>query len=154
MVQLTELLCVCRTMSTNISQSPMALIKPVPVNQSVVEPSDKNSFLLYSISITTACIVGLFISWRCHVSQQSPVKPGKDEKSARDAGTGGAPVGRASVIPESVNYHMTRRCNYKCGFCFHTAITSFEMPLEQAKIGLKMLRDAGGVSVICDRYCD
>jgi len=47
------------------------------------------------------------------------------------------------VVPLSVNYHFTRRCNYKCGFCFHTAITSFELPLDQAKKGLGMLKDAG-----------
>lgn len=45
--------------------------------------------------------------------------------------------------PESVNYHFTRQCNYKCGFCFHTAKTSFVLPIEEAKRGLKMLKDAG-----------
>lgn len=45
--------------------------------------------------------------------------------------------------PTSVNYHFTRRCNYKCGFCFHTAKTSFELPLEEAQRGLAMLRAAG-----------
>lgn len=47
------------------------------------------------------------------------------------------------VKPISVNYHFTRQCNYKCGFCFHTAKTSFVLPLEDAKRGLKMLKDAG-----------
>ncbi|XP_018413222.1 PREDICTED: radical S-adenosyl methionine domain-containing protein 2 [Nanorana parkeri] len=47
------------------------------------------------------------------------------------------------VIPTSVNYHFTRQCNYKCGFCFHTAKTSFVLPLEEAKKGLSMLKDAG-----------
>ncbi|XP_009902325.2 S-adenosylmethionine-dependent nucleotide dehydratase RSAD2 [Dryobates pubescens] len=45
--------------------------------------------------------------------------------------------------PTSVNYHFTRQCNYKCGFCFHTAKTSFVLPLEEAKRGLKMLKEAG-----------
>lgn len=45
--------------------------------------------------------------------------------------------------PESVNYHFTRQCNYECGFCFHTAKTSFVLPLEEAKHGLRMLKDAG-----------
>ncbi|NXP37315.1 RSAD2 protein, partial [Leiothrix lutea] len=45
--------------------------------------------------------------------------------------------------PTSVNYHFTRRCNYKCGFCFHTAKTSFVLPLEEAKRGLTMLKEAG-----------
>ncbi|XP_069681372.1 S-adenosylmethionine-dependent nucleotide dehydratase RSAD2-like [Periplaneta americana] len=47
------------------------------------------------------------------------------------------------TIPRSVNYHFTRQCNYQCGFCFHTAKTSFVMPIEEAKKGLKLLKDAG-----------
>lgn len=45
--------------------------------------------------------------------------------------------------PSSVNYHFTRRCNYKCGFCFHTAKTSFVLPLDEAKRGFRLLKDAG-----------
>ena len=48
-----------------------------------------------------------------------------------------------ATIPESVNYHFTRRCNYSCGFCFHTAKTSFLLPLDDAKRGLRMLAGAG-----------
>lgn len=47
------------------------------------------------------------------------------------------------IIPTSVNYHFTRQCNYKCGFCFHTAKTSFVLPLDEAKRGLLMLKEAG-----------
>ena len=47
------------------------------------------------------------------------------------------------VVPVSVNYHFTRKCNYKCGFCFHTAKTSFVLPLDAAKTGLRMLKAAG-----------
>lgn len=46
-------------------------------------------------------------------------------------------------IPQSVNYHFTRQCNYKCGFCFHTARTSFVLPSKEAKRGLEMLKTAG-----------
>lgn len=49
----------------------------------------------------------------------------------------------ALPTPTSVNYHFTRQCNYKCGFCFHTAKTSFVLPLEEAKRGLAMLKEAG-----------
>ncbi|NXN28603.1 RSAD2 protein, partial [Nycticryphes semicollaris] len=49
----------------------------------------------------------------------------------------------SSPTPTSVNYHFTRQCNYKCGFCFHTAKTSFVLPLEEAKRGLEMLKEAG-----------
>jgi radical S-adenosyl methionine domain-containing protein 2 len=43
----------------------------------------------------------------------------------------------------SVNYHFTRRCNYKCGFCFHTAKNSYILSLEDAKKGLLLLKQAG-----------
>ncbi|KAM8809658.1 S-adenosylmethionine-dependent nucleotide dehydratase RSAD2 [Eudromia elegans] len=49
----------------------------------------------------------------------------------------------AAPTPTSVNYHFTRQCNYRCGFCFHTAKTSFVLPLEEAKRGLAMLKEAG-----------
>lgn len=45
--------------------------------------------------------------------------------------------------PKSVNYHFLRTCNYECGFCFHTAKTSFILQEEKAKEGLKMLKEAG-----------
>ncbi|KAF2095617.1 radical SAM enzyme [Rhizodiscina lignyota] len=46
-------------------------------------------------------------------------------------------------IPVSVNYHFTRVCNAECGFCFHTAKSSYRAPLEDAKLGLLMLKRAG-----------
>lgn len=49
----------------------------------------------------------------------------------------------ARLVPISVNYHFTRRCNYTCGFCFHTATTSFVLPLLEAQRGLCMLQQAG-----------
>ncbi|KAI9736469.1 MAG: hypothetical protein M1818_006203 [Claussenomyces sp. TS43310] len=49
----------------------------------------------------------------------------------------------ATPIPVSVNYHLTRKCNYECGFCFHTAKTSYILPLEEAKKGLVLLKQAG-----------
>ncbi|XP_078601428.1 S-adenosylmethionine-dependent nucleotide dehydratase RSAD2-like [Branchiostoma floridae x Branchiostoma japonicum] len=48
-----------------------------------------------------------------------------------------------TVVPTSVNYHFTRQCNYRCGFCFHTAKTSFVLPLDTAKKGLRLLAEAG-----------
>ncbi|KPP76271.1 hypothetical protein Z043_104394, partial [Scleropages formosus] len=46
--------------------------------------------------------------------------------------------------PSSVNYHLTRKCNYKCGFCFHTAKTSFVLPIEEAKRGMEKINFSGG----------
>ncbi|XP_017774609.1 PREDICTED: radical S-adenosyl methionine domain-containing protein 2-like [Nicrophorus vespilloides] len=48
-----------------------------------------------------------------------------------------------AIVPKSVNYHFTRKCNYECGFCFHTAKTSYLLELEDAKVGLRLLKDAG-----------
>ena len=45
--------------------------------------------------------------------------------------------------PVSVNYHFTRRCNKTCGFCFHTATTSYMEQPDQAKRGLRLLKNAG-----------
>ncbi|XP_065657871.1 S-adenosylmethionine-dependent nucleotide dehydratase RSAD2-like isoform X2 [Hydra vulgaris] len=47
------------------------------------------------------------------------------------------------LLPLSVNYHFLRTCNYSCGFCFHTAKTSFVLPLDKAKYGLQLLVDNG-----------
>ena len=49
--------------------------------------------------------------------------------------------------PLSVNYHFTRRCNYQCGFCFHTAKSSFVLPMDEAKRGLLLLKEAGKLAV-------
>ncbi|XP_063228183.1 S-adenosylmethionine-dependent nucleotide dehydratase RSAD2-like isoform X2 [Bacillus rossius redtenbacheri] len=54
----------------------------------------------------------------------------------------------------SVNYHFTRQCNYECGFCFHTAKTSFVMPLEEAKEGLRLLKEEGKYLDILAISCD
>ena len=45
--------------------------------------------------------------------------------------------------PLSVNYHYTRECNFRCGFCFHTQKTNYKLPLERAIYGLHKLKDAG-----------
>ena len=54
----------------------------------------------------------------------------------------------AVYTPTSVNYHFTRKCNYKCGFCFHTAKTSFVLPMNEAKRGLRMLKESGMLHLI------
>lgn len=53
------------------------------------------------------------------------------------------PLETDQPIPRSVNYHFTRQCNYSCGFCFHTAKTSYLLDLENVKVGLRMLKKAG-----------
>ncbi len=48
-----------------------------------------------------------------------------------------------TLPPISVNYHFTRECNFRCGFCFHTAKTSYILPIEDAKRGILLLKNAG-----------
>ena len=69
--------------------------------------------------------------------KRSRVSSGADSRQVGSVGASSA------TVPRSVNYHFTRQCNYKCGFCFHTAKTSFVLPLEEARRGLRMLRDEG-----------
>ena len=45
--------------------------------------------------------------------------------------------------PVSVNYFPSRKCNYTCGFCFHTDTSSYVLPTSEAKRGLKLLKEAG-----------
>nr|POE46900.1 radical s-adenosyl methionine domain-containing protein 2 [Quercus suber] len=45
--------------------------------------------------------------------------------------------------PVSVNYFPSRKCNYTCGFCFHTDTSSYVLPIEDAKRGLWLLKEAG-----------
>ena len=44
---------------------------------------------------------------------------------------------------ESVNFHFSRECNYRCKFCFHTNKTTTILSLDQAKRGLRLLKEAG-----------
>lgn len=43
----------------------------------------------------------------------------------------------------SVNFHICRKCNYACKFCFHSQKNTFLLPLDEAKKGLKLLKHAG-----------
>ena len=47
------------------------------------------------------------------------------------------------IIPISVNYHFCRLCNFSCGFCFHTQKSSYILSIEDAILGLKLLKEAG-----------
>jgi radical S-adenosyl methionine domain-containing protein 2 len=50
---------------------------------------------------------------------------------------------KTAIVPVSVNFHFTRKCNYECGFCFHTEKTSHVESIENMKRGLRMLQQAG-----------
>lgn len=47
------------------------------------------------------------------------------------------------IVPVSVNYFFTRKCNADCKFCFHTAKTSYTLSLRKAQSGLRLLAAAG-----------
>ncbi|XP_003962537.1 S-adenosylmethionine-dependent nucleotide dehydratase RSAD2 [Takifugu rubripes] len=87
--------------------------------------------LLLQFCIRTLCNLwsSVFLNVRRPSDDSTILPDGKAEQTA--------------TVPTSVNYHFTRKCNYKCGFCFHTAKTSFVLPLEEAKRGLELLKDAG-----------
>ena len=44
---------------------------------------------------------------------------------------------------ESVNFHFSRQCNYRCKFCFHTNKTSTILSLAEAQKGLRLLKETG-----------
>ncbi|KAJ6553089.1 radical SAM domain-containing protein [Mycena capillaripes] len=54
-----------------------------------------------------------------------------------------AHVSSHGTKPVSVNYHLTRKCNKTCAFCFHTEKTSFVALEADMQRGLRLLRDAG-----------
>ncbi|XP_058538431.1 S-adenosylmethionine-dependent nucleotide dehydratase RSAD2 isoform X2 [Neofelis nebulosa] len=81
-----------------------------------------------------------------------PPQPGRGEAQGSRGDGGQGP--EQPTTPTSVNYHFTRQCNYKCGFCFHTAKTSFVLPLDEAKRGLRLLQEAGEYLDILAISCD
>lgn len=46
-------------------------------------------------------------------------------------------------LVKSVNYFISRKCNYSCKFCFHTQKTTHHLTLGQARLGLALLKQAG-----------
>ena len=90
------------------------------------------TYLMTSLGVCAGVIIGAYVIYRRHMTS------GGDTGSDNEA-----------MVPESVNFHFTRQCNYKCGFCFHTAKTSYLLDIEDAKRGLKLLKDAGDEAVVC-----
>jgi len=100
-----------------------------PAMSSMYELLLSSPFQMLSVAaVALLCAVAAYvISCRRHVT----------------SGTATGSSNGAAVVPQSVNFHFTRQCNYKCGFCFHTAKTSYLLDIEDAKRGLKLLKDAG-----------
>ena len=96
----------------------------------------KNASVCLAVSMAVWAIA-CFLKRRAEEEERTRKKYVK-EKSNQDDSSEEKPS-----VPLSVNYHFTRQCNYKCGFCFHTATTSFVLPLDEAKRGLRLLAEAG-----------
>ncbi|EKG15305.1 Elongator protein 3/MiaB/NifB [Macrophomina phaseolina MS6] len=85
---------------------------------------------------TVAAALCLFLAALYAVATSSAIrkhavnKPPDDPRNGPDA-------------PVSVNYFPSRKCNYACGFCFHTDTSSYVLPLDEAKRGLRLLKEAG-----------
>lgn len=80
------------------------------------------------LMITAACAVLAYIGVKSHTRIATGTAQTKDDDP--DA-------------PISVNYFPSRKCNYSCGFCFHTETSSYVLPTSEAKRGLRLLKDAG-----------
>lgn len=92
---------------------------------------------LWSGLIILFCWLRVALGWLGPGKGQQPHVRGEPEEMQEEQNR------TQPTTPVSVNYHFTRQCNYKCGFCFHTAKTSFVLPLEEAKRGLLLLKQAG-----------
>lgn len=80
------------------------------------------------IGIFAMFILGAGVIYKIYDNIKKDKKPTTDSKKR---------------IPISVNYHFSRKCNYTCGFCFHTAKNSNILSLEKAKEGLEKLKKRG-----------
>jgi len=102
------------------------------VTSSIYEPLSTSPFLaLFLLAVGMILCAVYVIRGRDHVTSGDVSGAGND-----------------AVVPRSVNYHFTRQCNYKCGFCFHTAKTSHLLELEEAKRGLRLLKQAGQITMM------
>ncbi|CAG9819031.1 unnamed protein product [Phaedon cochleariae] len=93
-------------------------------------------FILFITIITKNAPAQFQLIWEMlrRKSSESKNHPVEVEKSVN---------AEREIVPKSVNYHFTRKCNYECGFCFHTAKTSYMLSIEDAKVGLEMLKKSG-----------
>ena len=73
-------------------------------------------------------------------------KRGKEEEKERRENSiqGNSKMSRVRAItPRSVNYFISRVCNYSCKFCFHTQKNNNILTTEKAVEGLHLLKAAG-----------
>lgn len=106
----------------------------------------KLSLALIFAILRCDCFVSAFVragpfKHPSHVSATSPGanQPGKNAESPLVLST---PKDTQELV-KSVNYFISRTCNYSCGFCFHTQKNTHMLDIDRAKAGLKLLRAAG-----------
>ena len=90
-------------------------------------------FITSIVSLVSILAYKHYAKWEHTETNNVECEPKQKEKEARGK----------KLVPVAVNYHFTRKCNYECGFCFHTSKTSYIMDLEKAKEGIRMLKENG-----------
>ena len=59
-----------------------------------------------------------------------------------------APSAATTLVDgRAINFHFTRKCNYACKFCFHTAKSSHVLSEADCKRVLRLFREAGAVKL-------
>ncbi|KAL8794950.1 MAG: hypothetical protein Q9195_002532 [Heterodermia aff. obscurata] len=104
-----------------------------------------------ALTLLLGALLALATYFRHHYKQlpkQSPEQPPKHSpkqlpEQSPEQLPKQSPEQPPKKIPLSVNYHLTRQCNYSCGFCFHTAKSSYVAPLEAAQKAMMLLQRAG-----------
>lgn len=85
-------------------------------------------------------------------SPPTPVQRGCQVRFKKESGAkccarpGSTSLGKTklpTVDVRSVNYFISRTCNYSCKFCFHTQKNHDILSIEDARRGIQLLRDAG-----------
>lgn len=94
---------------------------------SLIKPLRISADLYYPLLLTLGPVL-LFVYF--HYYRPKTMDPANNPTHGPDA-------------PVSVNYFPSRQCNYTCGFCFHTETSSNMLPIEKAKEGLRLLKEAG-----------
>ncbi|KAK0369195.1 hypothetical protein CLIM01_13445 [Colletotrichum limetticola] len=89
------------------------------------------------------CIAVLAITYYFSLRRHADTSRSHRSKTAvTQKSTSKPPVDNPDA-PVSVNYFPSRECNYACGFCFHTNTSGYILSLNEAKHGMRLLKDAG-----------
>jgi sulfatase maturation enzyme AslB (radical SAM superfamily) len=124
-------------------------IKQASAPESTIYNADRCPCTLVSIALRSTMDVGSFISSMHPFTGLSVVALCGILayifliRISRQASIHGTNSAHDPNVPDSVNYFPSRKCNYTCGFCFHTETSSYVLPVAEAKRGLQLLKEAG-----------